>query len=105
MQTASAFGQMQDALSWFVNAYTQLADWKATVDRLTTFRNATHLARRQAQTSAGVASVTHADGCYTASNVNIDLPGGHPLLAPFSLELKPGESVLVTGPSGCQHGF
>jgi putative ATP-binding cassette transporter len=100
MQTASAFGQVQDALSWFVNAYTQLADWKATVDRLTTFRNATHLARRQAETNAGVRTATHAGGGYTASDVNIDLPGGQPLLAPFSLEFKPGESVLVTGPSG-----
>ena len=41
MQISSAFGQVQDALSWFVNAYTQIADWKATVDRLTTFRKAT----------------------------------------------------------------
>ena len=31
MQTASAFNQVQDALSWFVNAYTQLAEWRATV--------------------------------------------------------------------------
>ncbi len=67
MQTASAFGQVQDALSWFVNAYTQLAEWKATVDRLTTFRNATHRARRDAQANAGVATATHPDGGYTAT--------------------------------------
>ena len=54
MQTASAFGQVQDALSWFVNAYTQLAEWKATVDRLTTFRNATRRAQLAAQSSGGV---------------------------------------------------
>jgi putative ATP-binding cassette transporter len=28
MQTASAFGQVQGALSFFVQAYAQLADWK-----------------------------------------------------------------------------
>jgi putative ATP-binding cassette transporter len=100
MQTASAFGQVQDALSWIVNAYTQLAEWRATVDRLTTFRNATHRAQREARAHAGVATATHDGGGYSAREVNIDLPGGQPLLAPFSLELKPGESVLVTGASG-----
>ena len=37
-QTANAFGRVQDALSFFVAAYIDLADWKATVDRLITFR-------------------------------------------------------------------
>ena len=37
MQTASAFGQVQSSLSWFVNSFDTLADWKATVDRLTGF--------------------------------------------------------------------
>src|SRR5712691_6946407 len=36
-QTASAFGQVQGALSWFINAYTSFATWKATVDRLIGF--------------------------------------------------------------------
>jgi putative ATP-binding cassette transporter len=100
MQTASAFGQVQDALSWFVNAYTQLAEWRATVDRLTTFHKATEAARKSAQTDAGVVTTLHDDANFIASNVAIDLPGGTPLLAPFNLEFKAGESVLVTGPSG-----
>ena len=36
-QTASAFGQVQGSLSWFINAYTQFAVWKATVNRLIGF--------------------------------------------------------------------
>ena len=36
-RTADAFGQVQGALSWFINAYTDLADWKASVDRLIGF--------------------------------------------------------------------
>ena len=100
MQTASAFGQVQDALSWFVNAYTELAAWKATVDRLTTFRNATQRAREEAESSQGVTVTQHAGANYAAHGVSIDLPGGQPLLAPFSFDLKPGVNVLVTGPSG-----
>ncbi|HVI52249.1 MAG TPA: hypothetical protein VM661_13630 [Candidatus Sulfotelmatobacter sp.] len=37
---ASAFGQMQGALSWFIDAYTSLAEWKATIDRLVGFERA-----------------------------------------------------------------
>jgi len=100
MQTASAFGQVQDALSWFVNAYTQLAEWKATVDRLTTFRSATRRAQEATQTETGVMVTADDSTGYAAHDVKIDLPDGQPLLAPFDIELKPGESVLVTGPSG-----
>lgn len=37
MQTAQAFGQVQGALNWFVDAYPFLLDWRATVNRLTAF--------------------------------------------------------------------
>jgi vitamin B12/bleomycin/antimicrobial peptide transport system ATP-binding/permease protein len=100
MQTASAFGQVQDALSWFVTAYTQLAEWKATVDRLITFRAATARAHEQAHTGSGVTATPHDEGTYAASGVTLDLPTGEALLAPFNVEFRPGESVLITGPSG-----
>ena len=37
MQISSAFGQVQDSLSWFVDSYSGLASWRATTDRLTSF--------------------------------------------------------------------
>jgi len=100
MQTASAFGQVQDALSWFVNAYTQLAEWKATVDRLTGFSNAMYRAREETKTGSGVAVAAHDGAQVAAHDVSIELPGGQALLAPLELVLNPRESVLVTGPSG-----
>ena len=39
MQIASAFGRVQDALNWFVDSYSRLAEWKASVDRLVTFED------------------------------------------------------------------
>ena len=98
MQTASAFGQVQEALSWFVSAYVQLAHWKATVDRLTSFHAATERARAEMR-HRGIA-VEGAAGGVSARNVELRLPGGKPLLGPFDAALRPGESVLVTGPSG-----
>ena len=100
MQTASAFGQVQDALSWFVNAYTQIAEWKATVDRLTGFHNACHQAQEAALSGSGVAVESAEGAAVVARDLKLDLPQGQALLAPLDLVLQPGESVLVTGASG-----
>ena len=51
-QTADAFGQVQGSLSWFVDSYSQLAAWKAVVDRLTSFGEAMVVAKRADEDSA-----------------------------------------------------
>lgn len=99
MQTASAFGQVQGSLSWFVTAYTQLADWKATVDRLTSFLAATVRARVAAQESPGIAAVIDGNEL-RAEHLRLDLPDRQPLIAPFDATVRRGEKVLVTGASG-----
>ena len=45
-QTAGAFGRVQGSLSWFVDVWPQLAEWKATIDRLTTFGETMEAAAR-----------------------------------------------------------
>ena len=96
-QLASVFGQVQTALSWFINAYTYFANWKATVDRLITFTEALDKAR--AQTAAGERA--EEDGNSLAlKQVELNQPQGQPLLANANLQIRQGESVLVTGPSG-----
>src|SRR5688572_12421218 len=47
-QTASAFNQVQGSLSWFINAYTGYAQWKATVDRLIGFQASLDRVRAEA---------------------------------------------------------
>ena len=98
MQTASAFGQVQDALSWFVSAYVQLAEWKATVDRLTSFDTATE--RAAAAVRAGGGITTAAGPALAARALRLDLPDGSPLISSFDATIAPGASVLVSGPSG-----
>ena len=44
-QTAGAFGRVQDALSWFITRYPDLAQWHAIVERLATFHRAVVAAR------------------------------------------------------------
>jgi putative ATP-binding cassette transporter len=98
-QTASAFGQVQGALSWFIGAYTQYANWKATVDRLVGFSATLDRVRDEARVAAGERSAGTGDAL-SLDELAISLPKGQPLLAPSSLLLRKNENVIVTGPSG-----
>lgn len=100
MQTASAFGQVQSSLSWFIDAYARLADWKATVDRLVGFRGAIDRAAAEGAASPGVERVSEARADIEARDVSLGLPNGRMLMERVDLVLAPGESTLVTGPSG-----
>jgi putative ATP-binding cassette transporter len=98
-QTASAFGQVQGSLSWFINAYASFAAWKATVDRLIGFHAALEHVRAEADQIHGE-RIAGSEERIALQDLNIQLPQGQPLLADTSIELKPHEDVLVTGPSG-----
>jgi vitamin B12/bleomycin/antimicrobial peptide transport system ATP-binding/permease protein len=98
-QTADAFGQVQGALSWFVDTYSQLAAWKAGVDRLTTFGEAMVKAKEAA---AATAFETRPQPTpeLTLQDVDVRLPSGAPLLEDVDVTIRQGESLLLRGPSG-----
>lgn len=98
MQTVGAFGQVQSALSWFVGAYASLANWRAIVERLTTFHRAIVAARAAA--AQGFERTETADGTVRLQDVTIALPNGAKLLEHADLVLHAGHSVVVTGRSG-----
>ena len=98
-QTASAFGQVQGALSWFINAYTQFATWKATVDRLAGFMGSIEYVRAEAERLDGEREEIASEDL-AMQGLALSLPQGKPLLAPTTLQLKRGEAVLVSGPVG-----
>ncbi len=100
MQTSSAFGQVQSALSWFVDVFPQLAEWKASVERLTSFHHAIQEARQEARSSAGI-TVAPSDGVNLAVlDLDLALPAGRVLLEKTNLAVKAGDRLLLTGPSG-----
>jgi putative ATP-binding cassette transporter len=96
-QTAQAFGEVQGALSWIVDNYAGLTEWRATVTRLTGFRAA--VAEARAAPPGPVAEVSEGDSL-RLGGVTLALPDGRALVADARGEVRPGESVVVAGPSG-----
>lgn len=98
MQVASAFGRVQDSLSYFVDMYSSIAQWQAVVMRLTCFGHHMHDVYQQAELfhveRFAAADVVEVD------NMQIDLPDGKPLLENISFTLHPGHNVLIKGVSG-----
>ena len=98
MQVASAFGRVQDSLSYFVDTYSSLATWQSVVMRLTYFG-------RHMQEVSADAERFHLDrfvaaGEVRAENMQVDLPDGTPLLKDVTFTLEPGANVLIKGVSG-----
>ena len=97
MQTSSAFGQVQGALSWFVDNYARLTEWRATVERLTGFTRAIAAARLN---EAGVHAAPGSGSAVTMQGVTLVLPDGRVLATDAALTIERGEAVLLTGASG-----
>lgn len=106
MQISSAFGEVQGAMSWFVDSYSTLAGWRATTDRLTGFSKSLSAIAPAAVQTAPVLSQA-GDGTEVDGTAGVDvralricLPDGQVLLAADSLRARCGERVLLQGPSG-----
>ena len=96
MQTVSAFGRVQDALSFFVDSYAGIANLAAVVSRLAGFTE--HV--EEVQKIENKIQKTFADNL-KISGLNISLPNGRELLKNLSLNLNNAKYLLVTGLSGC----
>ena len=103
IQISSAFGRVQDALSWFVDNYSSLAAWRATTDRLTSFDDSMQAVAKVKPGQEATTTIA-IDDQLTTNHLTVGLPesvqGGQALLSGESLSVQPGDSVLVTGPSG-----
>ncbi|MBT9551788.1 MAG: ABC transporter ATP-binding protein/permease [Hydrogenophaga sp.] len=95
MQISSAFGRVQDSLSWFVDNYDSLAAWRATTDRLTGFE-----ASFQALQAAETLATTGITDALQIHHLDLALPGGVALMSAQGLAVKPGDTLLIKGPSG-----
>lgn len=95
MQTSQAFGQVQDALSFFRESYDEFAQYRATLDRLTGFLDA----NAQARVLPRVLTAEQAHALQIA-DLKVLRPDGHALITDLNLSLQAGQALLIKGPSG-----
>ncbi len=99
MQISSAFGQVQESLSFIVSSYTEIAQYQAVVQRLSGFRAKMD---EIAVERAGVQPIEIERGGtgVAVETLDLDLPDGRPLRQDIALSASPEKPVLITGPSG-----
>jgi vitamin B12/bleomycin/antimicrobial peptide transport system ATP-binding/permease protein len=97
MQISSAFGQVQNSLSWFVDSYSGLASWRATTDRLTSFDESMTTSEALMPTQ----TVNNPDeNKLSTTDLTLSLPNGKVLLSHAALTARAGDAILLSGPSG-----
>jgi putative ATP-binding cassette transporter len=94
-QTATAFGQVQSALSFFRLAYDDFASYRASLNRLTGLLDANEEAR-----ALPAPTVEERGAGLGVNDLYVRLPDGRPLLSDLDLDVAGGESLLVKGQSG-----
>jgi vitamin B12/bleomycin/antimicrobial peptide transport system ATP-binding/permease protein len=99
-QTAGAFAQVANALTFFVNYYTYLAGFKSVVDRLNSFDRA--IEEAQSLSKAGPMRVATPSGTprIDLEEIDLSLPDGRCVIKTGHLVLTSGKRVVLTGPSG-----
>jgi vitamin B12/bleomycin/antimicrobial peptide transport system ATP-binding/permease protein len=96
IQSVSAFGAIQDALSFFRNSYDVFAGYRAAVLRLHELITANELSRALPK----VAVTAGKNGAVELEAVEVRDPAGTQLISDLQLRLDPGESLIITGESG-----
>ena len=95
-QSASAFGQIEQGLSFFRNAYDLFAGYRAAIIRL----HGLVVANEEGRALPEVTTTPCVDGTVQLDDVEVRTPDGRQLIKPLDMRLEIGDTLVVTGPSG-----
>jgi vitamin B12/bleomycin/antimicrobial peptide transport system ATP-binding/permease protein len=95
-QTAAAFGNVQDGLSFFRNAYDQFASYRAAIIRLNGLVEADEKARELPELLVRPSD----NGAVDIEGVEVRTPDGDQLIDTLDVHLTTGDALVITGPSG-----
>jgi len=101
MMAVGAFIQVQQALRWFIDNFSNIADWRATLLRVATFRQAI-LSVDELGTAASRIELVEGvnDGKFEIDDLEIASPTGSTMLSERHVEIAPGDHVLILGEPG-----
>lgn len=94
-QISAAFGEVHAAIAYLVEVFPELSEWKSVIDRLVGFQERLDTVEVKSQ----VRHEQQASGL-DIKGMDIWLPNGRTLFKGFNLSLKPGDSLMISAPSG-----
>ncbi|SRR5579859_170590 len=100
MLASGAFMQVQSSLRWFVDNFSTIADWRATLLRVAGFRRAVIETDVMHGVECRVAFSQGPPGEMRIEDLRISSPSGCTLLQEKNVLIKRGERVLIVGESG-----
>jgi putative ATP-binding cassette transporter len=99
-QAADAFSNVNSAMNFFVERYTGLAAFSATINRLSSFEDSFDRALADESRRPRVSVAASAGSALSIPNLDLALPDGRKLAHVADLALIPQQPTLVLGPSG-----
>jgi vitamin B12/bleomycin/antimicrobial peptide transport system ATP-binding/permease protein len=100
MMASGAFIQVQSSLRWFVDNFSTIADWRATLLRVAAFRRAVLSADTLHEVASRITYKEDATDTVLIDDLQIASPTGSTILKEKHVEIRAGERVLIVGDSG-----
>ena len=99
-QSADAFGAVNGSMNFFVDRYIGLADFRATIERLTSFEDSLDTALADETRKPHITTTEANEPVLSLPDVDLELPDGRKLAHIGDLALIPQEPTLFVGASG-----
>jgi len=100
MMAAAAFTQAQSSLRWFVDNFSQIADWRATLLRVANFRRAVVTTDVKHEVESHITYAEGIAGRIVIEGLEVASPAGHDMLRERLVEVRTGERLLIVGEPG-----
>lgn len=102
MMAAAAFTQAQSSLRWFIDNFSNIADWRATLLRVVGLRQVLVSDLEAAQSGGRIAYVESEPGTLTARSLVVRVWNGREQLDEPDLVLRAGQRLLIVGLAGTE---
>jgi putative ATP-binding cassette transporter len=100
MMAAAAFTQAQSSLRWFVDNFSTIADWRATLLRVASFRHALDEAESLRDFESRITYNEGEPGTMIIDHLEIVSPTGSDILNERHVTMRGGERILIVGAPG-----
>jgi vitamin B12/bleomycin/antimicrobial peptide transport system ATP-binding/permease protein len=100
MLASGAFLQVQSSLRWFVDNFSTIADWRATLLRVAVFRRAVIDSDVMHDTKSRISYASGKTQDFDITNLRISAPAGCCMLRETQVQIRAGERALIAAETG-----